>query len=374
VCLTSLAAEMALDEGRCGILLSCSFWGVVAGLLVAGPMADRTGFRLLLVAGALLEAAGMFLTAAAPDFLNACGGACVMGLGVGVTDALATPVVCSLYPERRTEATNLLHAFFPAGLLFIIAGALLFLDTAIGWRRAYRVTGMLCFPAAAAFALLRMPRKTHAGEQRVRTRTLLGSPVFLLMGAVIFLAGASELGPAQWLPAFVERAAQDSQGAGAWGRALTRLAGGPKKVGILGLSLYAGAMLAGRAAASRLAARVRPTTVLAGGAFLVGLGLALAAASPNVLASILFLAASGLGVSCLWPTTLAIAGDRFPSGGATMFAILPVLGNTGGLLSPMVIGFVAKATSLRLGMGILAVAPALCLIAVWLLRAPERRW
>ena len=44
--------------------------------------------------------------------------------------------------------------------------------------------------------------------------------------------------------------------------------------------------------------------------------------------------AVGLAGSCLWPTTLGVAADRFPRGGATMFALLAAFGNLGGILTP----------------------------------------
>src|SRR4029077_2067903 len=37
--------------------------------------------------------------------------------------------------------------------------------------------------------------------------------------------------------------------------------------------------------------------------------------------------AVGLAGSCLWPTTLGVAADRFPQGGATMFGLLAAFGN-----------------------------------------------
>src|SRR5690606_29672321 len=40
---------------------------------------------------------------------------------------------------------------------------------------------------------------------------------------------------------------------------------------------------------------------------------------------------AGLAGSCLWPSTLAVAADRYPRGGATMFAVLAALGNLGGI-------------------------------------------
>ena len=56
--LTAIAGEFGMNHAEKGLLLSSAFWGVTASLLVAGPLADRCGFRLLLCASALLEAIG----------------------------------------------------------------------------------------------------------------------------------------------------------------------------------------------------------------------------------------------------------------------------------------------------------------------------
>ena len=47
----------------------------------------------------------------------------------------------------------------------------------------------------------------------------------------------------------------------------------------------------------------------------------------------------GFTGSCLWPTTLAVAADRYPRGGATMFALLGALGNFGGIFMPWRLGW-----------------------------------
>jgi fucose permease len=49
----------------------------------------------------------------------------------------------------------------------------------------------------------------------------------------------------------------------------------------------------------------------------------------------------GFTGSCLWPTTLAVGADRYPRGGATMFALLGALGNFGGIFMPWLVGVVA---------------------------------
>ena len=58
----------------------------------------------------------------------------------------------------------------------------------------------------------------------------------------------------------------------------------------------------------------------------------------------------GLTGSCLWPTTLAVAADRYPHGGATMFALLGALGNFGGIFMPWLVGVVADHWGLRWGL------------------------
>ena len=76
---------------------------------------------------------------------------------------------------------------------------------------------------------------------------------------------------------------------------------------------------------------------------------------------------AGFTGSSLWPTMLAVAVDRAPDGGATMFAALAAFGNAGGILMPWVIGVVGDAHDLRWGLATSAIAPLLMLPLVWLL-------
>jgi len=80
--------------------------------------------------------------------------------------------------------------------------------------------------------------------------------------------------------------------------------------------------------------------------------------------------AVGLTGSCLWPTMLGVTADRFPNGGATMFALLAAAGNAGCFAMPWVIGVTAARTGrLDLGLSSAALCPVLmigCLL--WLKR------
>ena len=66
---------------------------------------------------------------------------------------------------------------------------------------------------------------------------------------------------------------------------------------------------------------------------------------------------------------LAVTADRFPAGGATMYAILAAFGNAGGTVS-LAIGITADRASLRLAVGSVAACP---LLLVLLLAWPHYR-
>lgn len=67
----------------------------------------------------------------------------------------------------------------------------------------------------------------------------------------------------------------------------------------------------------------------------------------------------GLTGSCLWPSTLGVAADRFPGGGASMFGMLGAFGNLGCVVMPWVVGLVADLTNMRWGLSTATLCPLL---------------
>jgi fucose permease len=201
-----------------------------------------------------------------------------------------------------------------------------------------------------AFAPLRFPALV-AESERQSVRELIRERWFVAALVAIFLGGATELGMAQWLPAYAE----------------TSL-GFPTWVGGTSLLLFSVAMAAGRMIIGVLGHRMDPFAIMAwgcalsvvlfiAGSFLPVPGLALAACI-----------AAGFTGSCLWPTTLAVTADRYPQGGASMFGALTALGNAGGIFMPWLVGWVADRRDLHWGLAISAIAPALMLPLVLAMR------
>ncbi len=340
-----------LTQEQLGRLGAVGFAGLVVGILITGPLADRWGAKPFAQLGNLLIVASLVAAAFAPSYAFLCGAIFFQGLGAGLLDMVLSPIVAALNPTRRSAAMNWLHSFYCVGAVVTILAGSLALRAGLGWRVSCLM--LLPLPAGllAAFAPLRFPALSTEGG-RLQLRTLLRRGWFLAALAALALGGATEAGMAQWLPAYAET----SLGYPAW-------------VGGMALLLFSVAMAVSRMAVGAAGARLDPYRVMAwscglsvllflGGAFLPVPLLALAACI-----------AVGFTGSCLWPTMLAVTADRYPEGGASMYGGLSAFGNAGGICMPWIVGWVADLRNLHWGLAVSTLAPALMLPVVLWLRA-----
>jgi MFS family permease len=352
ICQTAIARELGLNTAQSGLFLSCSFYGLALAVLLAGPLADRLGFRALLAAAGVFEAAGLMLLSRAGGLAGLCAGAMCLGFGAGIGDALFTPLVCVLYPHRRTQMTNLLHAFYPIGLIGIVLGMLGLLGAGWHWRSVYLLLAILPAPWVLAALVLPLPRHAHQSSARLRVRELLGRGRFWVLLGAILAIGTAEIGASNWLPSYVEYVC----GAASW-------AGG------LGLMCFGLTMAIGRLGTSALAGRLGPRRLFLAGGALCSLSLLLAAMGAQSLGPVWTvgcLAVFGLGCAGFWPTILGCAGDAFPAAGASMYSTLSAVGNFGGVLGPWIIGLIGQHAGLSWAMGLMAVGPAIsAALMVW---------
>jgi MFS family permease len=130
----------------------------------------------------------------------------------------------------------------------------------------------------------------------------------------------------------------------------------------------------GRAASARVQARIGKAPLVVGSSVLVVAGcvILLAAASwlPGLVAGAWIAA---LGLSAIFPTMLAIAGDRYHRFAGTVFGLLFTVGNLGSIVSPWAMGHISQAAGVRLGMVVpLAGAIAVTILAVVVARRVPR--
>ena len=358
VFLTSLSLTFGgpdgLSQEQLGRLGAISFIGLVLGILVAGPGADRWGAKGFAVGGNAIMVFSLIGMSLAPDYGILGVAVFWLGFGAGILDMILSPVVAVLNPNRRSAAMNWLHSFYCVGAVVTILASTVALQIGFEWRHACLLLLPLPLVLAAAFALLRFPALVADSETAGRTplRHLLRERWFWGALAAIFLGGATELGMAQWLPAYAE----------------TTL-GYPQWVGGTALLLFSVGMAAGRMVVGAIGERVNPFLVMAwccgSSVVLFLLGSFLPVSSLALAACI----AVGFTGSALWPTLLGVTADRYSSGGGSMFAALAALGNAGGIVMPWVVGWIGDLSSLRWGLAVSSFAPLLMLPLVLMLKS-----
>ncbi|GGC08867.1 MFS transporter [Marinobacterium zhoushanense] len=215
-------------------------WGIIA--VFAGGLADRFGTRRVLVSGALLYSAGMWLMAGAdtPWLLYGSGGVLV-GAGVaGTAFGIVLPAMARAVDiSRRQWVLGLGTAAGSLGQ-FLVVPVVQQLISAFGWILALQILALVALAMVAlAIPLLSGATAgpvTHEHEVEMDLKQVLAlalrTPSFLLLVAGFYVCGFQLAFVTAHMPAFLQDNGFDAQ-VGAW------------CIAIIGLCNVAGAYLSG---------------------------------------------------------------------------------------------------------------------------------
>jgi len=344
-----------IGQARLGQLPGVLFAGFVAGILVSGPLADRLGARPFALLGLLFSAGGLLLASVAPNFEVLLAAAGILGLGGGILDMLMSPIVSAVSGGRRASALNMLHAFYSIGVVSTVLIGVGGIALGLPWRGVLAGIALLPLICFIGFAIEPLPPLVHPDEQRHRMRHILQLPRFYAAMLLIFLIGCAEEGMSQWLPAYTEQNL-----------------GFSKPIAGATLGVYALLQSFGRLAGSSHVARLGAHAMLASGAVCTVAAYVLCAWAPLPIVGLAAGAFSGLAVSVLWPTNLAITADRLPHGGASMFGLLAAFGNLGCTVAPWAVGVIAERSSLHVALFAAASSPLLIAVLALAIRRSDR--
>jgi MFS family permease len=137
----------------------------------------------------------------------------------------------------------------------------------------------------------------------------------------------------------------------------------PKELAPIGFTLFMVAMTTGRFLGDWLVGRFGIKPILQASGLLMAAGLLLAAAFPTPLLAGAGFVLGGFGVSCVVPLVFSLVGRANPAGAGTAIASVSTVSYFGFLMVPPLVGFVAKAASLRWSFALVAL---LGVLVVWL--------
>ena len=113
--------------------------GFCFGIIIGGVIVDKIGYGKLVVLAFLFHVLSAFVTFAASTPDNAYGflfwGMFLFAYANGTLEAVANPLVATLFPNNRTHYLNILHASWPAGMIIgAILGWILDDRMELGWK------------------------------------------------------------------------------------------------------------------------------------------------------------------------------------------------------------------------------------------------
>jgi len=279
----------------------------------------------------------------------------------GTLEAVANPLVATLYPKNRTHYLNILHASWPAGMIIgAAAGWVLDDKMALNWKlqlalylvptvlygimfmgqkfpkseaaekgasfaEMFKAVGILgaavaCFLLSKFFADIF--KATGHGDMigyaiggalllgvAALTRFSLGSVLLFILFITHALVGAVELGTDGWIQNITGNLFTSEQGKY--------------------LFLWTSAIMFGLRFCAHFIERtlkLSPVGLLFVCAVLACIGLNLASTMHTFSMALIALGIYAVGKTFFWPTMLAVVGDRFPQTGAVAMSIMGGIG------------------------------------------------
>jgi MFS family permease len=350
-----------------GQITGAGLTGFCFGIILGGVIVDKIGYGKLValaLAGHVLSALVTF-SASSPGtaYQLLFWGSFIFAFANGTLEAVANPLVATVFPHNRTHYLNILHASWPAGMVLgTVAGW--FLDDRMGLHWKYQLALYLIPTALYALMFLgqTFPRSEAAEKgasfvDMFRSVGVLGAAVACYLLALFFgdilknfvpeqaatlgyaiggglllavafmtkfsigsvmlfilflthaLVGAVELGTDSWIQNITGNLFTSEQG---------------KALFIWTSAIMFGLRFCAHFIETRL--KVSPIGLLLVSSLLAFVGLRFSSGMNTFPAALAALGIYAVGKTFFWPTMLAVVGDRFPQTGAVAMSIMGGIG------------------------------------------------
>jgi fucose permease len=347
--LPGLAERFHLTPKQNGSIAFAQAVGLMIASVGVGPLIDNEGKKLGLILGLVLIGLALLSLPRSGGFASVAVLMFILGVGGGVVVTGANALVSDVAPAHQGTALNLVNLFFGLGGMVtpFVAANLLKRDIV-----------KLCY-AAGIFAAIALAVQVAApipppsgGKSFVLADagSLLGQPILLMLGLLLFLYVSCEVGIWNWLVQHLM-----AQGI-------------PESRALNVLSLgFALGLLVGRVAVSPILITVPPATVTLAAAIAMAVTSYLVLTVRNVKAAWILVFFAGLAMAPVFPTTLAIVGGwadkAFPAMKSTAMGFAITCGWAGLAVSSRIIGGIAGGDTRRLRKALLVI-PAFSVVMV----------
>ena len=225
---TAMGGDFHLTNEQLGLIFSPAFWAFTIAIYISGALVDVLGMRRLHIVSAAGYVVGVLLVILAPrpagpvsSLFDSTGTALVyagffiMGLSQGLVEGVINPLIATIYSDRKTRRLNMLHAWWPGGM--IIGGLLAYaMTTALNASWELKLATIMVPAVIYLFMAVSLTYPpTERVASNVSTRQMwaeAAKPLFILLFVCMWMTAASELGPDQWFPTVMGQLVPQLQG------------------------------------------------------------------------------------------------------------------------------------------------------------------
>lgn len=359
--------QYALTETQKGELLGVGLWPFAVTIVLLSLVIDRIGFKTTFRIAGACHLIGLVILLLADGYWMLYLGTLIMALGNGAVEAVANPLVATIYSHDKPKWLNRLHAAWPGGMILggilaialgptveweikvalmllpiLVYLALLFrqpfpvserVAQGVSYREMLGEAGYISAFIAIALIMMEIGRvlemeptalvfcigaltATYAFYSRSS-----GRPLFILLVLLMIPLATTELSTDSWISSLMAPEMRDLGLQAGW------------------VLIYTAAIaFVIRIIAGSIIARLTPLGTLAIASLVTAVGLFVLAGS-NGLALLAAATLYGIGKSFFWGTSLAVASEQVPKGGAVALNLMAGVGMlAAGVVGSVLIG------------------------------------
>lgn len=327
---TDLKVKLGMSEIETGTLFSILPLGILTGSLIFGPVADRYGYKLLLVITCIFLAAGFEGVAFSSSSILLKISIFLIGLSGGVLNGATNALVSDISDSERTANISLLGVFFGIGAL----GIPVLLGSAgekAGFEKIVSLVGLISLLSAIIYALTKFPPPKIVQKIPISgIKDFFRDKVLLLIAFFLFFQSSFEGLMNNWTTSYLSDHLSLSQ---------------PKA--LLGLSLFVGGMVSMRLVTGILIRNMPPAKMLFISFILLitGIALVISGKAATVTLSGFFLIGTGLANG--FPVMLGLAGERYEKLSGTAFSFVLTIGLLGNMIINYAMGVISELSGIR---------------------------
>ncbi len=312
-----------------GLLVLVNFFTQLTVDLIFSFFSHKFNIQAVVKLTPAIATVGLIVYALAPWYIASAPyvgiliGTIIFSASSGLAEVLISPVIAAIPSENPEREMSKLHSVYAWGVVAVVLISTVFLRF-VGskyWQWLALFFTLIPLSSCLLFLGAEVP-KMQTPERTSGTFKYLKTGALWLCVIGIFLGGASEVTMAQWASSYLEQAL-----------------GIPKVWGdVFGVALFSVALGLGRSLYAKYGKNVRKVLLLGA---IGATACYLTAALCNVpIVGLLACALTGFCTSMLWPGSLVVASDRFPTGGVFIYAMMAAGGDLGASVAPQLVGVI----------------------------------